>query len=425
MSTTAFGDFSKTTIITKILSGSKLRRAGEEAQRIWRVFVHQPQTARCLVYLLLLGLFCQEIAQQYSKAADYFAKTLKLDSNQDATHYARCHDSVETLGLVLWCLESLHKLNNSLAETVKAIREAKTDLVTQITEVSSPLTCPPYEAPLLTQFSLAEGPGKRSPALEHMCKEHIGAFETKVLEVMAAAARLESRVKVNQRHGEAASAILQLNYSNNSFEQNRTIEKLTYLTIIYLPVSLVTAIFAIPETQGVIYNNMGLAWYIGALSLLAIATGAFAIFLSYLKTSWKKVVQFVSDLLSGNSKHGNILAKEPPNRDPPTPGPRKHDTFRPLPRGGTGDAGDTARKSGTLRLAVQGSNDNSDNISQEASALLPHREDVAIRQATAGRPNWTARILKRWRCLSDGGGVADDSQSTEHVQVNGMGKEDV
>lgn len=79
MTTTAFGDFSKITIISKIIPGSKLRRASEEAQKLWRVFVHQPQTARCLVFLLLLGLLCQEIAQQYNKAGDYFADILSLD----------------------------------------------------------------------------------------------------------------------------------------------------------------------------------------------------------------------------------------------------------------------------------------------------------------------------------------------------------
>ncbi|KAH8742641.1 hypothetical protein F5883DRAFT_595571 [Diaporthe sp. PMI_573] len=134
ISTTAFGDFSKMTIVSEILSASKLRYAGNEAQKLWRVFVHQPQTARCLVFLLLLGLLCQEIAQQYNDAANHFASILSLDSNLDATQYAKCHDSVETLGLVLWCLESLHKLSNSLEDTTKAIQQARKDLVAQITE---------------------------------------------------------------------------------------------------------------------------------------------------------------------------------------------------------------------------------------------------------------------------------------------------
>jgi len=169
ISTTAFGDFSKTTIISEILPGSKIIRAGEEAQKLWRVFIHQPQTARCLAFLLLLGLLCQEIAQQYNQAADYFADILNLDvslplmtwrcppsiadrdrqSNRDATHYIECHDSVETLGLVLWCLESLYKLHHSLGETIKAIQQAREELVAQITEVRPPEHTH-RETPLLT-----------------------------------------------------------------------------------------------------------------------------------------------------------------------------------------------------------------------------------------------------------------------------------
>ena len=51
-------------------------------------------------------------------------------------------DSIETLGLVLWCLDSLHKLNNSLEETVKAVRQAKDDLVAQADKVSLRLNMP-------------------------------------------------------------------------------------------------------------------------------------------------------------------------------------------------------------------------------------------------------------------------------------------
>jgi hypothetical protein len=78
-STNVFGDFSKTAIISKIIPRSKLRSAGEKAQELWQRFVHQPQTARCLVFLLLLGLLCQEIAKQYEEAANYFVDILKFD----------------------------------------------------------------------------------------------------------------------------------------------------------------------------------------------------------------------------------------------------------------------------------------------------------------------------------------------------------
>ena len=79
ISTNAFGDFTKTTIVSKIMPGSKLRYAGNKAQELWRMFVHQPQTARCLVFLLLLELLILEIEKQYRDAADYLIGILRLD----------------------------------------------------------------------------------------------------------------------------------------------------------------------------------------------------------------------------------------------------------------------------------------------------------------------------------------------------------
>lgn len=62
-----------------MMPGSKLRYAGEKAQELWRIFVHQPQTARCLVFLLLLELLIQEIEKQYMDAAAYLIGKLNLD----------------------------------------------------------------------------------------------------------------------------------------------------------------------------------------------------------------------------------------------------------------------------------------------------------------------------------------------------------
>ena len=71
ISTNPFGDFSRTSIVSNIIPGPKLRYAGGKAQNLWRMFVHQPQTGRCLVFLLFLGLLAQEIEKQYIDAAGH------------------------------------------------------------------------------------------------------------------------------------------------------------------------------------------------------------------------------------------------------------------------------------------------------------------------------------------------------------------
>lgn len=77
--TNDFGDFSKCTIISEIIPSPRLRRLGYEAQIIWQRFIHQPQTARCLVFLLILGLMCQEMAERFKDAIKYFVSVTHLN----------------------------------------------------------------------------------------------------------------------------------------------------------------------------------------------------------------------------------------------------------------------------------------------------------------------------------------------------------
>ena len=79
LSTNAFGDFSKCTVVSELIDNEKMESIVEDARRLWQKFIHQPQTARCLVFLLLLGEFCQVIAEHYKTAIDKLSSILKLD----------------------------------------------------------------------------------------------------------------------------------------------------------------------------------------------------------------------------------------------------------------------------------------------------------------------------------------------------------
>lgn len=69
LSTNAFGDFGQCSVISDIVRPDKAVRACEIAQEIWQKFIHQPQSARCLIYLVLLGYNCEAAAEEYEKAA--------------------------------------------------------------------------------------------------------------------------------------------------------------------------------------------------------------------------------------------------------------------------------------------------------------------------------------------------------------------
>ena len=82
LSTNAFGDFSKCTVVSELINDEKMKSIVEDARKLWQKFIHQPQTARCLVFLLLLGEFCQVIADHYKTAIDKLSSILKLDVGQ-------------------------------------------------------------------------------------------------------------------------------------------------------------------------------------------------------------------------------------------------------------------------------------------------------------------------------------------------------
>lgn len=71
MKTNDFGEFSKCSIISDIIPSQKLKDLGDEGQAIWHNFIHQPQVARCLVFMLILGRMCSEAALSFKDAGEY------------------------------------------------------------------------------------------------------------------------------------------------------------------------------------------------------------------------------------------------------------------------------------------------------------------------------------------------------------------
>lgn len=82
LSTNAFGDFSKCTVVSEFIGDEKMKPIVKDARKLWQKFIHQPQTARCLVFFLLLSEFCQAIAEHYKTAIDKLSSILKLDVGQ-------------------------------------------------------------------------------------------------------------------------------------------------------------------------------------------------------------------------------------------------------------------------------------------------------------------------------------------------------
>ncbi|OTA62227.1 hypothetical protein K449DRAFT_49587 [Hypoxylon sp. EC38] len=139
------------------------------------------------------------------------------------------------LKLGLWSLESLFKLHNSLVTSMRCIEEASTELRAQIDY----------------------GPGKRGERLERMFQHSLGDFDRKLTQLIVLSDELNQKIKLNSRYKDSVSSslpkwcitvltqdklstVLSLEDSRNSIRQNSTIQKLTYLTIGYLPLGLIS-----------------------------------------------------------------------------------------------------------------------------------------------------------------------------------------
>lgn len=78
VSSNGLGDFAKCTVISRVISDEEMRSFGRSAEEIRRAFVQQPQTTRCLVFLLLLGLTCDNLAKKYDGILEVLNKELGL-----------------------------------------------------------------------------------------------------------------------------------------------------------------------------------------------------------------------------------------------------------------------------------------------------------------------------------------------------------
>jgi hypothetical protein len=93
ISTNSFGDFSKCTLVSKLVNEVEMDDVVEEARRLWQKFIHQPQTGRCLVFFRVLGKLCHLIADDYNKAIKKLTSILETHVSQNSTYFRTSESS--------------------------------------------------------------------------------------------------------------------------------------------------------------------------------------------------------------------------------------------------------------------------------------------------------------------------------------------
>ncbi|KAI1186113.1 hypothetical protein F5B17DRAFT_405252 [Nemania serpens] len=307
LSTNAFGDFSRCTIISEGIDGrstgegDELRELVEIANETWQVFVHQPQTARCLVFLHILGMLCTRLCENYRGTIAGFASSLDATDAFLLKEVDWTHDdsSLSHFECILWSLDCLCKFQNSLKASLSSILDAKRELLGEILE----------QAP------------QRSQSLQGMCQEYVAKFESSVVELSQVNEYLESNIALAVRFKDALSGTLALRDSRVglkqnqiSLEQNNAIQALTYLTIGYLPLGLISAIFAIPKEQDVVFLPMGRGWFIGAILILSVVTYSVVAWLNHIVDFFKFPDTKYSEIKAFECKSSEAKLPEARNR---------------------------------------------------------------------------------------------------------------
>jgi hypothetical protein len=78
ISTSPFGDFGKCSVLSRAVEEAVHLRLSKIAIEVSNAFIHQPHTARCLIFMLYLGAICDAIALQYEDILKCLDKPLGL-----------------------------------------------------------------------------------------------------------------------------------------------------------------------------------------------------------------------------------------------------------------------------------------------------------------------------------------------------------
>ncbi|KAH8904689.1 hypothetical protein BR93DRAFT_970622 [Coniochaeta sp. PMI_546] len=304
LATNDFGDFSKCLIISTIYTDRDVLKVANNAQKLWQTFAHQPQTARCLVFLLLLGSLCKEMAKWYGRSAELLTDTHTetgtpstpgtSTGNSDAVSGKEndayvpiddkyINDPREFLDMLDKHpeLQARYNADNEISGAYRSssndvakywLRGAKRSILLQIQISLKECVETTQQAKEELMVQIQEDQLNRGPDLERSCQWYLGTFEDQFSRLKAVRYALDGQIETISRSMDVFSNVSGMVDSKVSLDQNRTIQKLTYLTIAYLPMGFLAAVFAIPPEQFVTFSGMGLRWFVYGILIMLAAT---------------------------------------------------------------------------------------------------------------------------------------------------------
>ncbi|MCJ1399477.1 hypothetical protein MMC11_002679 [Xylographa trunciseda] len=221
----------------------------QSIMNISKLFRHQQTTGRNLIFLALLGLLCEKLNAELEHGLESVKNYVELGQNVFLEGYDwEADDAVEKLRSMLWGLEALKMFDARLAPSLDKIEDARKDLV----------------------LRMESEPGRRHSELDQAYRLELENFEKRRGLLLGTHQKISLKIAQVTSLRDGLSAVTNVQDSHITIKQGNNIRMLTYITIAYLPLGFITALFSMGH--GIVPDNAGSILFVVLVVVFVIAT---------------------------------------------------------------------------------------------------------------------------------------------------------
>ncbi|RFU28998.1 hypothetical protein B7463_g7345, partial [Scytalidium lignicola] len=248
------------------------------------LFINQQSSGRCLAFLILLGHLCVQIAKEYDAVIDTLMARLSLGDKvlMMGFDWEERDLAVYKLRRMILCLEALRVFDDRLSSSLSKIKEARETMVREIAKTEQEL-------------------GKHHEDLDQGYRNILEEFDKRHGNLSIMHLKIQQKIEQISRLRDGISSVTNVEDSRAAIKQNNNIRVLTYITIAYLPLAYVAALFSL--SVDILPGNFGSSDYVWMTLCFVVATFAAAFSIEPIQAQWSlyqknRVVKQESDAIN-------------------------------------------------------------------------------------------------------------------------------